>query len=246
MATKEIIKTEPDNESQVVNFIEQAISKNLPVETMERLFALHKEVKADRAKQLFVNALAEFQKAVPVIKKTKKVMAKDGRNVRYMYAPIDSIVEQIKGALATNKLSYSWDTESKDKMMKVVCKLTHEAGHVEMSSFEVPIGSEFMTMPQQYAAALTFARRYTLCNVLGVSTADEDTDATTVTGAPERTVKSPKSRIVFLLRELEVKGNTVESIKHLTGLEATEQNSTEIISRLEVLLREKNESTKVR
>ncbi len=238
------------NENEVAGFIQQAIEKNLPVETMEKLFDLRAKVKAEQAKEAFVEALGNFQKDVPVIKKTKKVKAKDG-TLRYMYAPIDSIVEQIKKPLAENHLSYSWESSSKDKMMTVICKLTHVLGHTETSSFEIPIGAEYMTAPQQYAAALTFARRYTLCNVLGVSTADEDTDATTVN--PEKNAKSPKARMVFLLRSLGEKTDTPDQIKESVGkytdLKFIEKNLSLIVGRLEEIVKERetdHEDTKIR
>ena len=44
--TKEIIVKE--QRSEVSNFITQAIEKGLPVETMEKLFALQREWKADK------------------------------------------------------------------------------------------------------------------------------------------------------------------------------------------------------
>lgn len=246
--TKELVLAREDK-GEVAGYIKLAIEKGLPVETMERLFALHKEVKADNAKEAFVTAMANFQKRVKTIKKTKSVFGKDGK-VRYQYAPIDSIVEQVKEPLSDNGMSYSWESTSKEKMMMVVCKVTHIQGHTEQSSFEIPIGSEYMTMPQQYAAALSFARRYTLCNVLGISTADEDTDATTVD--KEQDAKSVKARIVFLLKALGEKNSTKAecevAVKKLTQLDLTEKNYGEVVERLEFIKdeRQNNEDSKVR
>ncbi len=89
------------------------------------------------------------------------------------------------------------DVEHKDAHMKVTCKLTHFKGHSETSTFEIPISKDqYMTEPQKYASAQTYAKRYTFTNVLGITTADEDTDATDV--GEEGDVKSEKSKIVFL------------------------------------------------
>ena len=152
--TKEITK----QQTEVSGFIEQAIAKGLPVETMEKLFALRKEVKAEFGKEQFVVALAEFQRAVPIIKKTKKVLNKDGRTVRYMYAPMDSVIEQIKNPLADNGFSYTWDSTREEIHIKVVCKLTHIDGHSEKSTFDIPIvQSQFMSSPQSYATAQSYA-----------------------------------------------------------------------------------------
>lgn len=234
--------------SEIAVFISQAIEKGLPVETMEKLFALREKVKAEQAREAYVDALSTFQSNCPVIAKTKKVFNKDGQSVRYMYAPLDTIVEQIKKPLAESGLSYSWEVENKEGLIRATAKVTHRLGHSETSSFEVPIDKEgFMTAPQKYASALTFSKRYSLCNILGIATGEEDTDATDV--GKEKGPKSPKSKIVFLLKTLGDKHKTKEEIadavmKH-TGLDLEEPNLVEIVSRLEVIVRQKNEDTTV-
>ena len=230
-AKKEIIKKD-----DVSQFISQAIEQKLPVEAMERLFNLYKEVKQEKAKEAFVLALAKFQEECPVIKKTKKVLNKDGKTIRYQYAPIDSVIEQIKKPLADNGLSYNWDSVREEKHIKVVCKLTHIQGHTETSTFDIPIvESQYMTSPQSYATAQSYAKRYTLLNVLGIATADEDNDAQ---DTDDRDVKSQKARIVFLLRglgyETDTKATIEKAVKKITQLELKPKNYQEIINRLEV------------
>ena len=224
-------------QNEVAGFIQQAISQNLPVETMERLFTLHKEVKAENAREEFVLALAKFQSEVPVIKKTRKVFNRDGSTLRYMYAPMDSVIEQIKKPLAGNGFSYNWDSSREEKHIKVVCKLTHIAGHNEKSTFDIPIiESSFMSSPQSYATAQSYAKRYTLLNVLGIGTADEDTDAV---DTDNKGAKSEKARIVFLLRGLGEKTETKEQIqkavKGIANLGLEKKNYGEIINRLDVV-----------
>ncbi len=81
---------------EVGTFIMQAIQQGTPVEVMERLFALREKVKAEAAKEAFVGAMSAFQAECPVITKDRAVMNKDGRSVRYKYAPLDSIVDQVR------------------------------------------------------------------------------------------------------------------------------------------------------
>lgn len=240
---KEIVVAQQNN--TVESFIQTAITNNAPVETMERLFALHKEVQAERAKGEYVRALADFQKDCPVIEKTKRVMNKDGKTVRYKFAPIDSIVSQIKNPIATANLSYRWEVENTPGMIKANCIVTHVNGHSETSSFEVPVEkSDYMTSPQSYASALTFAKRYSLLNALGIATADEDTDATDVRKKKDSPI-SDKSKIVFLLKKLNQDISTAESVKeavhNLVDLELVESNYVEIISRLEIVVKEREE-----
>ena len=229
-------------DDDVSTFISKAIENKLPVEAMERLFNLYKEVKAEKAKEAFVVALAKFQSQCPVIKKTKKVLNKDGRTIRYMYAPMDSVIEQIKKPLSENGFSYNWDSTREEKHIKVVCKLTHIGGHTEQSTFDIPIvESQYMTSPQSYATAQSYAKRYTLLNVLGIGTADEDTDATD--SISEKEVQSQKARIIFLLRRLgcdtDTKDDIKKAVKKIAELDLTEKNYSEIISRLEFTINEK-------
>ena len=239
---KIIVKNDNKNNGDISLLIDKAIEKNLPVETMERLFNLYKEVKADKARGEFVVALSKFQNDSPIIKKDKKVMNKNGITVRYMYAPLDSVIEQIKKVLGDNGLSYTWDSVREEAHIKVVCKLIHIAGHFEQSTFDIPImKSEFMSSPQSYATAQSYAKRYTLLNVLGIGTADDDNDANDSDN--NKTVKSEKARVIFLLKGLGEKVATkeqiMEEVKRLTQLELSEKSIGEVINRLEVLTSER-------
>jgi ERF superfamily len=239
---KQEIATVPGNETS--NFIQSAIANGASAETLERLFALHEKVQANRARAAYVVALADFQGECPVVQKLKKVLNKDGRTVRYQYAPLDSIVEQVKSLLAKNRLSYKWEVENKPGIIKATVIITHEMGHSEASSFEIPIDTEgYMTAPQKVASALTFAKRYTFCNALGISTGDEDTDATDVNKEPA--AKSPKAQMVFLLRTLGVEPKDPQEypalILKMTQLQLTEKNLPEIVARLSMQVEESQE-----
>lgn len=158
--------------------IASAIEKGVDVGVMERLLLMRKELRAEAAKEAYDHALAAFQAECPPIQKTKKVMNKDGRSVRYAYAPLETIISQVKDLLQKHGFSYRVNTISAEDKVKAICTSTHSMGHAENSEFEVPIEKgAFMSMPQQYASSLTFAKRYAFCNAFGIMTADEDNDA---------------------------------------------------------------------
>ena len=176
METQLINKNE--EESKAVNgFITEAISKGLPVETMEKLFNLREKVKAEYAREEFMKAMANFQKECPIIEKTNAVKNKSGQVV-YHFANLGDIVSQVKTPLGENNLSYDFITEDLKDFLKVTCVVTHSLGHSKESSFQIPIGTEsYMTDVQKYGARVTFAKRYAFCNALGILTNDEDTDS---------------------------------------------------------------------
>lgn len=176
-----VIKDEQTAEAMIF----QAISGGMSAETIEKLIGLARAVKADRAKEAFDAAMAKFQAECPVIEKKKKIYEKgqehlpeEKRKIRYKYAPLDSIVEQVKTPLANNGLSYAFDEEKDAEFTNIICIVTHFLGHSKKTGFKIPIGSEqFMSDVQKYGARMTFGKRYSFCNAFGIMTGDEDNDA---------------------------------------------------------------------
>ena len=154
-----------------------AVEKGASVETIERMMAVRRELRAERAKEAFDSALAAFQSECPIIEKRKIVMNKDGRSIRYKFSPLDDIITQVKALLQRHGFSYSLDTVVEPGWVKAICKITHQGGHFQLSEFKVPIDPDaFMTQQQKFAAANTFAKRYSFCNGFGIMTGDEDID----------------------------------------------------------------------
>lgn len=233
-------------ESSVETFISQAIKAGVPIETLERLLALRKEARAEQAHEAFTYAMAKFQAECPVIAKTKEVKNKDGK-VTYRYAPLDTIILQTKGALGSNQLAYDFTEVRDEKTITVTCTITHSMGHTKSSAFTVDIGSEsFMTDTQKYGARNTFAKRYAFMNVLGIATGDEDTDAREITTKTPKLPADPKAKIVALMRALGYPETAFmkERVTEFTQLDPNNvANVDEIISRLTLMLQEKNENS---
>jgi len=185
-------KVEQLTDEKVENLLELAVREKVPVETMEKLLAMRRELKAEFAKQEFDKAMAKFQKDCPTIEKKKQVNNKDG-TPRYKYAPLDSIIKQVKEIIYKNGFSYTIDTDVDDKSVTAICKVTHKEGHSEISKFKVPIDpGSFMNEQQKFASALTFAKRYTFCNSFGILTGDEDDDSNSMS-VPDKPQNSPKT-----------------------------------------------------
>ncbi len=172
-------------ESAAETLLSKAIDKGLSVETITQLVALARQMKADRAKEAFDAAMSKFQMDCPTVKKTKTVYEKgqenlpaEQRKVRYKFAPLDSIVDQVKKPMGDNGLAYTFDEEKDEKYTTIICIVTHFLGHSQKTRFKLPIGTEqFMSDVQKYGARMTFGKRYAFCNAFGIMTGDEDTDA---------------------------------------------------------------------
>ena len=163
---------------QAEALIAQAIDKGVPVETMERLLNMRRELKAEYAKEAYDSAMAAFQGECPVIEKKKDAKNRDGK-VMYAYAPLDSIIKQVGPIIGRHGLSYTFKTENKPDRVTVTCIVKHREGHSEESTMETSLATktDIMSGPQVIAATVTFNKRYAFVNAFGIMTGDEDTDA---------------------------------------------------------------------
>ena len=184
--TKVIVESKNTPAVSIEAVIQQAIDKNVPVETMEKLLGMRRELKAEFAKEQFDKAMADFQSECPVIKKSKAGGQTDAGVVAYKYAPLEVIVSQVKDLIHKHGFSYAIQTETSKEMVKAICIVKHMAGHSESSNMEVPLGTktQVMSNTQVVAAALTFAKRYAFCNGFGILTGDEDTNVPPVSDNP--------------------------------------------------------------
>ena len=173
----QIVENNQIEKTSAEMLISRAIDKNVPVESLERLLKMRRELKAEFAKEVFDKAMANFQAKCPEIKKTKEVRTKTGQ-LAYRYAPIESIVKQIKEIMQENGFSYRIQTKTENNLVKSTCIVKHNAGHFEETDMEVPLGNktQIMSDSQVVAAASTFSKRYAFCNAFGILTGDEDND----------------------------------------------------------------------
>lgn len=191
----DIVKQESGIVVDVQALISQGLQSKADIGVMERLFAMAKEADAIRAKRAFFEALAKFQSEMGTITKTKEVKFtnKKGGITNYSYAPLEDIIEAVKVKLKDNCFSYTLKTTQDAASVSVTCEAHHEAGHTEVSPVTVQIDPDaYMSGPQKVGAAITYAKRYAFCNVFGIMTGDEDTDASEPEAKQEKKPDAPE------------------------------------------------------
>jgi hypothetical protein len=152
------------------------------VEALEKLVALRERVEDRNARHAFHEALATFQQECPPIPKTsavKFVSRSGGAPVQYSYAALDTIIAIVRPILARHGLSFTWDSVEDGGKLTVTCVLLHVDGCSQRASFTCPLTSSnpIMSDQQKSGAALTYARRQSLVQALGLVTTDTDNDA---------------------------------------------------------------------
>jgi hypothetical protein len=122
----------------------------------------------------FETDLSELQAAMPRIHKGEQaIVATDKGSYRYSYADLASIADQVRPLLAKHGFAFvSKPTLNANGRFVLAYALVHRTGARESGEF--PLNENLK--PQQIGSLITYARRYSLTAVLGL-TPDDDDDA---------------------------------------------------------------------
>ena len=138
----------------------------------------------------FIAALATAQGEMPRVAKaeTANVQTKTGHRYQYSYASLADIHAAILPVLSQHGLAWTtMPTIREDGRYVLRCELAHTSG--ESRTCEMPLPS--MCTPQELGSALTYARRYALCSMVGIAPDDEDDDSAAAQAA---TVAAPQQQ----------------------------------------------------
>lgn len=121
-----------------------------------------------------------------------KPATKDATNPawRSKYATLDSCFSAIREPLSKNGLAIVQRTEIDDTLVVVKTMLIHTSGQFIESTYPVAMIGE---KPQIMGSALTYARRYALSSLVGL-TSDEDDDANAAQTTMQNTYRKPPAQ----------------------------------------------------
>lgn len=126
-------------------------------------------------------AKAQAEIANPAKDKQARVPMKSGGTYSYTYADIADVLNVVRPALAKHGLAVMQTTSLVSGDIILVTRIGHASGQWIEADYPVcQIGGDHRTM----GAALTYARRYALCPMVGIA-ADEDTDGECAAEAPK-------------------------------------------------------------
>ena len=233
-------------DNQVGLLISQAIDKNVSVEALEKLLAMRREWRLEVAEEEFNIAMTGFQSECPIIQKTKKVYGKSG--YLYSYAPIESILHQVRPIMVKYNFSYSIQSITEEKYVEAICVVYHIRGHSRSTSFRVPIDmgemTAAMTKEKYITGRLMYCSRYAFRNAFGITTGDVDSEEEVIEDKVEYITDGQINDLLITIRETEyklediLKGQKVDSLDKVT-----KKNAGIIISRLYEYI-ERNKSGK--
>lgn len=162
-----------------------ASDPRMDVAKVKELFAMHRELQDREAVQAFADAMARAQSGIQPI-------AKDRRNehTKSWYATLAAIVDEITPVYTAEGLAISFDTfnPERDKELppiekgwvRVIAIVSHRGGHARKYHLDGPLddagkdGTKNKTGIQAMGSTVSYLRRYLVCMIFNVATADDD------------------------------------------------------------------------
>lgn len=168
---------DPTPLSLIATMLESGKLTQESVAVVQQLVALREHMEDRQSEKDFAQDFAALQAELGSFKPTKPVPDKYG-NVKYVYLPYGDIMAVVQPLLRKFRFSISFSTDFSEGRILQTCTIQHESGyHREFKAYvRVGSGPPGATESQADGAAMTYAKRYALCNALNI-TVEHDTDA---------------------------------------------------------------------
>jgi hypothetical protein len=168
--------------------------------------------------------MSEIYKALSKAQGTMKGAVKDSTNPHFKsrYADLESVIDAIRSAFTANGLSF-FQSVSEDGL-RLITTIAHESGETISGSVPLIIGKNDM---QGVGSAISYARRYSLAALAGISQTDDDGNA-----ACEPPKPSPVPRVA---------AKQAENFKQAVAFESRQdkaQHERDVIQACEAKMRE--------
>lgn len=159
-----------------MEMLNQAVSNNAGVETLEKLMGLQERWEANEARKAFDAAMSSLRGELPEIVKRSEVdfTSQKGRT-NYKYEDLSSVTAALSPVMARHGLSFRWRTNQENGGVAVTCIISHRDGHYEETSLHAsPDNSGNKNAIQALGSAVTYLQRYTLKAAVGVAASADD------------------------------------------------------------------------
>ena len=178
------------NENNALVVIQQMVtSGNFDVSVARELLDMQKDFMRHQAIINYNNDFSLMSKEIPVIAKSKKAH-------NTSYAPLEDIVKVVQPILSKYGFSVSFTTEQQGlEAVTVNCILQHKDGHSTSTALMLPTKAvnNSMNAMQAIGAAISYGKRYTICGILNIATAQDDDNNGFAVNAKTESAKRPLS-----------------------------------------------------
>lgn len=157
------------------------VTANTDLVQLEKLLELQLRWEANEARKIYARSFANAQADIGAVIKTKT-----NAQTRSKYADLSDVIETAKPVYTKEGFSvifYEGETV-KQEHIRVYADVLHFAGHKETYHLDVPMdgkglqGNANMTKIHGMASSIAYGRRYLMCMIWNIPTADSDGNVT--------------------------------------------------------------------
>lgn len=159
---------------------------------------VHEEQFAYGACNALAEALAKAQGEMenPPKTKTVTIRPRGGAAYQYSYTPLEEVLDAIRAPLSENGLALTQLVIAGPEHTALVTRLIHTSGQSIESRYPLPRNAG----SQDMGSAITYARRYSLCSMLGIA-GETDDDAQQAEQASAGTTETERDHLVERMGE---------------------------------------------
>jgi hypothetical protein len=230
-------------EPNLLSLIERVLTDpSLPLDRVEQAFAFYQKVRADAARQRFMEALVEAQSEMEPVRK-------DATNpqTRSRYATYDALDRAIRPIYVRHGFAPTYRTEPSEHPdhVRVVMTLMHIGGHERDYVADLPAdgkgakGNDVMTKTHAFGSALSYGRRYVLGGAFNVITTERDDDGNAAGGSSSGPITDDQAeRLRALITET---GTDIDKFLAVAKADSVPDIAAKDYARLVALLERKKE-----
>jgi len=196
-----------------------AMNPDVDVDKFERLMAMQERVMDREAEMLYVKAMIAVQREVEAITRDKL-----NPNTHSRFASLEAMKKAVVPVYTEHgfALSYGEGETTKEKMVRVTCKVMHLGGHSENFFYDCPIddagikGAPNKTPTHGKASGVSYGERYILKLIFNLTIQDEDDDGNAAGGNLANYEKISESQVNEL--DAKIRENGIEMAGFMTWL----------------------------
>lgn len=145
-----------------------ASNKDVDVSKLEKMLEMQERIMTKNAEMEFNRSMSDLQPLLPQIKKTAKA-----HNSKY--APYEEIDATVRPLYTKAGFSISFDSKKENGHCTYYGTISHREGHSRTAEIQLPDDdSGKKNAIQAVASTISYAKRYLICMLLNIVTADDD------------------------------------------------------------------------
>lgn len=174
--------TQADSVTMLTMISRAASDPTVDIEKLERLMAMKERMDAKEAEVSFNDSMSDAQAKMRPI--SADLTNPQTRSKYASYAKLDGKLRPIYTD-AGFSLSFDTDDSPKEDHVRVLCYVSHKAGHTRTYKADMPVdgkgakGNDVMTKTHAFGSGTSYGMRYLLKMIFNVAVGEDDNDGNT-------------------------------------------------------------------